>query len=98
MAVINNFPSPSILSNTSSYNQSMGIIGSCGNTQSIGKNGLEPFDTFGTYTEDLELAADLLAGGCITGPDYFRVKHMIKSKDPDVRALGRTFLHEKSKL
>lgn len=80
------------LSDNTVYN---GPTGPSGHSGAVGVRSLDPFDA---YTADLELAADLLATGSITGPDYFRVKHMIKSSDPEVKALGRTFLHEKSKL
>lgn len=92
----NNFPNSNIVTNTSSPHSNMGIgPGAIDPRRYPGTAGVDPFDA---YTADLELAADLLAAGLITGPDYFRVKHMIKSSDPDVKALGRTFLHEKSKL
>lgn len=101
MAVINNFPNSNFTGNSSNFHNGTvigpGAIGPSGHpgTPGIPEIPLDPFDA---YTADLELAADLLAAGSITGPDYFRVKHMIKSSDPDVKALGRTFLHEKSKL
>lgn len=95
MAAINNSPNLNIVTNHSGHYH--GSIGPVGHTGTPGVPGI-PLDPFDAYTADLELAADLLAAGSITGPDYFRVKHMIKSSDPDVKALGRTFLHEKSKL
>lgn len=96
MAAINNFPNSNFTSNSSNFHNGAVIgPGAIGPSGYPGAVGLDPFDA---YTADLELAADLLAAGSITGPDYFRVKHMIKSSDPDVKALGRTFLHEKSKL
>lgn len=98
MRAINNSASSKIFTVPSGhYHGSIGPTGPTGHTGTPGVPGI-PLDLFDAYTADLELAADLLATGSITGPDYFRVKHMIKSNDPDVKALGRTFLHEKSKL
>ena len=90
-----NVPNSNTVTNHSGHYH--GSIGPTGHNGAPGVPGI-PLDPFDAYTADIELAADLLAVGAITGPDYFRVKHMIKSNDPDVKALGRTFLHEKSKL
>lgn len=99
MPTTNNFPNSNFTGSSSNFHSGAvigpGSTGPSGYPGAVGVRGLDPFDA---YTADLELAADLLATGSITGPDYFRVKHMIKSNDPDVKALGRTFLHEKSKL
>lgn len=82
------------LSDITVYNGPTGINGS------VGTNGLHGvlLNPFEAYTADIELAADLLASGVITGPEYFKVKHMIKSSDEEVVSLGRIFLHEKVKL
>lgn len=82
--------------NSGHFHGSIGPIGPSGHNGAPGVPGISI--DFDAYTADIELAADLLAANVITGADYFRVKHMVKSNDPDVRALGRTFLHEKSKL
>lgn len=86
-----------VSNNSGHFHGSIGPIGPSGHNGVSGVPGI-PIDPFDAYTADIEFAADLLAAGSITGTDYFRVKHMLKSNDPDVKALGRTFLHEKSKL
>jgi hypothetical protein len=50
------------------------------------------------YLEKIEIAADLLAGQVITSAEFFKLKMLLKSKDPEVRKLGEIFLNEKTKL
>lgn len=50
------------------------------------------------YLEQIEMAADLLAGQVITSAEFFKLKMLLKSKDPEVRKLGEIFLNEKTKL
>jgi hypothetical protein len=48
--------------------------------------------------EQIEIAADLLAVGIITSDNYFKLKALLRSIDPEVRAMGLKFIDEKSKL
>lgn len=46
----------------------------------------------------IEVAADLLAIGVLNGTEYFKVKTLLRSTDPEVKNIGVKFLHEKSKI
>lgn len=74
---------------------SIGIPGSTGSLGTMGSAGIIPLMSWNGY---VEAVADLLAAGIITSDNYFKLKALMQSPDPEVRQLGLKFIEEKSKL
>jgi hypothetical protein len=76
-----------------SHPGNIGIM--AGNPGTSGSSGIIPLMSWNGY---IETVADLLAAGIITSDNYFKLKALMQSPDPEVRQLGLKFIEEKSKL
>lgn len=88
-------------SNQQGYLGSLGNLGNGMFNLPITNNGTAysfPQNPLINWPDLIETAADLLASGIITSENYFKLKALMRSSDPEVRAMGLKFIEEKSKL